>query len=256
MHGHAGREWDKSRFDMKTGSKKMLEHQTLKTLRQQEFEGPLAPLPHVRLRALLALAEEHNAGDLMRAAFILIQRVHAYFDAVEYCPPRGDANREIPAAYAAMLTRYHDGLYRSAINVANPEEGPAAVWDKAGSMCLDTAFAVAEWEICRHYPEACAIIRSTRTAAVNACKNRDFSGIYWKDARRRLATKKIRAMLDTVLGNLQHAYYVIHPETGVPGFRTEQNFIWARKKLEEIASDDGKHLQYARLPQAQMLRAA
>jgi hypothetical protein len=241
---------------LKTGPKKMLEHQTLKTLRQQEFEGPLAPLPHVRLRAQLALAEPNNAGDLMRAAFILIQRVHAYFDAVEYCPPRGDANRENPVAYSAMLTRYPGGFYRSAISAAHPDEGPAAVWDKAGSMCLDTAFAVAEWEICRHYPEASGIIQSTRIAAVNACKNRDFSGTYWKDARRRLSTRKIRSMLDTVLGNLQHAYFVIHPETGVPSFRTEQNFVWARRKLEEIAASDGKQLQYVRLAPAQILRAA
>jgi hypothetical protein len=241
---------------MKTGPKKMVEHQTFKTLRQQEFDGVLAPLPHVRLRAQLALAEQNNAGDLMRAAFILIQRVRAYFDAVEYCPPRGDANRDYPAAYSAMLTRYHGGLYRSIINVAHPEEGPAAVWDRAGSMCLDTAFAVAEWEICRHYPEASIIIQSTRMAAVNACKNRDFSGTYWKDARRRLSTRKMRTMLDTVLGTLQHAYYVIHPETGVPSFRTEQNFAWARKKLEEIAASDGTQLQYVRLPPTQMLRAA
>jgi hypothetical protein len=241
---------------MRTGTKKMLEHQALKTLRQQEFEGFLAPLPHVRLRAQLALAEQNNAGDLMRAAFILIQRVHAYFDAVEYCPPRGDANRETPTAYSALLTRYHGGFYRSTINVAQGEEGPAAAWDKAGSMCLDTAFAVAEWEICRHYPEACGVIQPAKLAAVSACKNRDFSGVYWKDARRRLATKKIRSMLATVLGNLQHAYYVIHPETGVPSFRSEQNFSWARKKLEEIAASDGKQLQYTRLPQAQMLRAA
>jgi hypothetical protein len=241
---------------MKTGAKKMLEHQTFKTLRQQEHEGLLTPLPHVRLRAQLALAEQDNAGDLMRAAFILIRRVQAYFDAVEYCPPRGDIHREYPTAYSAMLTRCHSGLYRSTINVAHAEEGPVAVWDQAGSMCLDTAFAVAEWEICRHYPEASGIIQSTKAAALTACKNRDFSGMYWKDARRRLATRKIRSMLDTVLCNLQHAYYVIHPETGVPGFRAEHNFAWARKKLEEIAASDGKQLQYARLPQAQILRAA
>lgn len=241
---------------MKTGPKKMVEHQTFKTLRQQEDEGILAPLPHVRLRAQLALAEPGNSGDLMRAAFILIQRVRAYYDAVEYCAPRGEVSRETPTAYAAMLTRYYGGFYRGTINVAQPMEGPAAVWDKAGSICLDTAFAVAEWEICRHYPEASGIIRATYGAAVAACKNRDFSGVYWKDARRRLGTKKIRSMLDTVLHNLQHAYYVIHPETGVPSFRTEQNFLWARKKLEEIAAEEGKPLQCARLAQPQLLRAA
>jgi hypothetical protein len=241
---------------MKSGPKKMVEHQTFKTLRQRELEGVLAPLPHVRLRAQLALAELDNAGDLMRVAFILIQRVRAYYDAVEYCPSRGDASRESPTAYAAMLTRYEGGLYRGIINTAHPSEGPAAVWGKAGSMCLDTAFAVAEWEIGLHYPEASGILRATFASALSACKNRDFSGTYWKDARRRLSTKKIRGMLDTVLGNLQHAYYVIHPETGVPCFRTEQNFTWARKKLEEIAAEDGKLLQFARLPQAQLLRAA
>ncbi|MGV3742608.1 MAG: hypothetical protein ACO1NO_09900 [Burkholderiaceae bacterium] len=234
----------------------MIEHQTFKTLRQQERDGLLAPLPHVRLRAQLALAEQDNAGDLMRTAFILIHRVRAYYDAVEYCAPRGDASRETPTAYAAMLTRYHSGLYREAINIAHHPEGPAAAWEKAGSMCLDTAFAVAEWEIGQHYPESCGILRAAFASAVNACKNRDFSGVYWKDARRRLGTKKLRSMLDTVLGNLQHAYYVIHPETGAPCFRAEQNFTWARKKLEEIAAEDGKQLQYARLPQAQFLRAA
>lgn len=241
---------------MKTSPKKMVEHQTFKTLLQQEREGMLAPLPHVRLRAQLALAEQGNAGDLMRAAFILIQRVRAYYEAVEYCPPRGDANRELPTAYAAMLTRSYGGFYRGTINVMLPTEGPAAVWEKAGSMCLDTAFTVAQWEIGMHYPEASGIIRATFASAVSACKNRDFSGVYWKDARRRLGAKKIRAMLDTVLGNLQHAYYVLHPETGVPSFRTEQNFIWARKKLEEIAAEDGKPLQYVRLPLTQLLRAA
>lgn len=241
---------------MKAGPKKMVEHQTFKTLRQQECEGFLASLPHVRLRALLALAEPDNAGDLMRAAFLLIQRVRAYYDAVEYCAPRGDAAREIPTAYAAMLTRYYGGLYRGSINVAHPLEGPAAVWERAGSMCLDTAFAVAEWEICSHYPEACGIVRRTSAAALAACKNRDFSGVYWKDARRRLGTKKIRSMLDTVLGNLQHAYYVMHPETGVPSFRSEQNFSWARKKLEEIAAEEGKPLQWARMSQGPLLRAA
>lgn len=241
---------------MKNGPKKLVEHQTFKTLMQHARDGILAPLPHVRLRAQLALAEQDNAGDLMRAAFILIQRVRAYYDAVEYCPPRGDAHRESPTAYAAMLTRYYGGLYRESINVAHPAGGPALVWEKAGSMCLDTAFAVAEWEICTHYPEASGVIRATFASAVSACKNRDFSGVHWKDARRRLGVKKVRAMLDTVLGNLQRAYYVLHPETGAPSFRTEQNFIWARKKLDEIAAEDGKPLQYARLPQLQLLRAA
>lgn len=216
----------------------------------------LAPLPHVRLRAQLALADSGNAGDLMRAAIVLIQRVRAYYDAVEYCAPRGDASRETPTAYAAMLTRYYGGLYRGTINVNHPLEGPAAIWEKAGSMCLETAFAVAEWEICRHYPEASGIIRSTHGAAVAACKNRDFSRVYWKDARRRLGTKKIRSMIDTVLENLQHACYVIHPETGVPSFRTEQNFLWARNKLEEIAAEEGKPLQCARLAPGHLLRAA
>lgn len=241
---------------MKTGPKKMVEHQSFKTLRQQECEGNLAPLPHVRLRAQLALAEAENAGDLMRTAFMLIHRVRAYFDAVEYCAPRGEVGREYPTAYAAMLTRYHGGLYRGTINVTHPAEGAAAVWDKAGSMCLDTAFAVAEWEICRHYPEAAGIVHSVMPTAAGACKNRDFTGVYWKDARRRFGTKKMRAMLDTVLRNLQHAYFVLHPETGAPSFRSEQNFLWAQKKLEEIAAEDGKSLQYARLPQAQMLHAA
>jgi hypothetical protein len=241
---------------MKTGPKKMVEHQTFRTLLQQERDGMLAPLPHVRLRAQLALADQNNPGDLMRTAFILIQRVRAYYDAVEYCPPRGDIHREQPVAYAAMLSRYYGGFYRASIDVASASEGPSAVWEKAGSMCLDTAFSVAEWEICRHYPEASGIVRATMAAAVSACKSRDFSGTYWKDAKRRLATKKIRSMLDTVLANLQHAYYVIHPETGIATFRTEQNFGWARKKLEEIAADDGKPLQYARQSSAQMLRAA
>jgi hypothetical protein len=241
---------------MKTNPKKMVEHQTYKTLRQQECDGILASLPHVRLRAQLALAESGNAGDLMRAAFVLIHRVRAYYDAVEYCAPRGDAARETPTAYAAMLTRYYGGFYRGTVNVAHPLEGPVAVWEKAGSMCMDTAFAVAEWEICRHYPEASGIIRATLAAAVAACKNRDFSGVYWKDARRRLGTKKIRSMLDTVLDNLQHAYYVLHPETGVPSFRTEQNFLWARKKLEEIAAGEGKPLQCVRPVQSPLLRAA
>lgn len=241
---------------MKTGLKKMVAHQSFKTLRQQECDGMLAPLPHVRLRAQLALAEPDNPGDLMRTAFMLLHRVRAYYDAVDYCPPRGDAGREYPTAYAAMLTRYHGGLYRGTINVAQEEGGAAAAWEKAGSMCLDTAFAVAEWELCRHYPEASGFVKSVIPAAIAACKNRDFSGMYWKDARRRLGTKKMRAMLDTVLGNLQHAYFVLHPETGVPSFRAEQNFTWARKKLEEIASEEGKTLQFARLSQAQMLRAA
>lgn len=236
--------------------RKTSEHQTFKTLKQQCSEGFLAALPHVRLRAQLALAEKNNPADLMRAAFMLIQRVRAYYDAVEYCAPRGDIHRDFPTAYSATLTRYYGGFYRGTINAALPTEGPAAVWNKAGSLCLETAFTVAQWEICQNYPEAADIITLSKEAAMAACKNSDFSGIYWRDAKRRIGTKKIRAMLDTVLVSLQQAYFVIHPETGVPSFRTEQNFIWAQKKLEEIAASEGKPLQYARLSSLQPLRAA
>jgi hypothetical protein len=242
---------------MKACQKRQLsEHQTFKTLKQQQSDGILATLPHVRLRAQLALAEKNNPADLMRAAFMLIQRVRAYYDAAEYCAPRGDIHRDLPTAYSATLTRYYGGFYRGTINVALPTEGPASVWNKAGSLCLDTAIAVAQWEICQNYPEAADIINASKEAALNACKNSDFSGIYWRDAKRRIGTKKIRAMLDTVLTSLQQAYFVIHPETGVASFRTEQNFIWAQKKLEEIAASEGKPLQYVRMSPLQTLRAA
>lgn len=234
----------------------MAKHRSFKTLKQWQDEGTLAPLPHVRLRAQLALAEPDNPADLLRMAMILIQRVRSYFGVVEYCASRGDIHREYPAAYAATLSRYYGGLYRQSINVTHPAEGPPAVWNKAGSMCLDTAFAVAEWEICQHYPEALTLIGLTKAAALTACKNSDFSGIYWRDAKRRLGTRKIRTMLDTVQGNVQHAYFVIHPDTGIPSFRTEQNFMWARKKLEEVAEANGKPLQYARWSSLKVLRAA
>lgn len=217
----------------------------LPTLSQQQSEGRLAPLPHVRLRAQLSFADKNNPSDIRRAALFLLERVREYYEVMEYCGPSGDNKHEYPCALAAEVTQYYAGAYRASMNVHRPMEGPATIWNKAGYICLDTAFAVAVWELNRHYPEVEDLLDWAGIAALNACKNQAFSAIYWRHTRRRINSAGVRQMLDTVMANLNSAVLIIAPYTGIPCFQTDSHFLHAREELERLAAKHQEQLKYA-----------
>jgi hypothetical protein len=131
------------------------------------------------------------------------------------------------------------------------EPGKAEYHRSAVYLSAAAALEIAEWEIVQAFPESDWLLRKAKFTARSACKAREFSGMYWKDARRRIGTKKVRKMLDTVLMNLPSAYLVLSPESGLAAFHSEQFFTLARHGLEKLAQRYGKVLQYARPAPAQ-----
>ncbi len=203
----------------------------------------LAPLARQRLRARLAGAEQDNPSDLLRAAVILTERVRAYFNAIEYSPPRSDS--AYPTALAARPGWNGSGTDRRRFIVGHFAIGAQRLWDEAGAMCLDAAFFIAEWELTSELPEAAEVIRLAAVAAANACKNAEFSGMQWATVCRRYGTKGIRAMLDKVLSKLPGACMLVFPDAGVPVLQTAESWAAARKGLDALASSLHAELRFA-----------
>lgn len=210
------------------------------TLAAHAFCGALPPLPSLTLRAQIATAASDNPHDIRRAARALIERVATYWECIDYCRPViSGASGELPRALPAPRYENTHNSLRQGLRVTDVG-GPEQIWNEAMSMCLTTAFHVAQWELGSAIPEGQGVLAVGRIAALTACRSESITGSNWKRTSRHMGTTGARKLLARALAGLPQAWLVVHPDTATPFFYADAEYASRGGLLERRAIENNR----------------
>jgi len=173
---------------------------TLLTLAAALQTKKLAPIDRQRIRAQFSMLNVIRAADIRRATELVLARITAYYQVIGYTGPEyvyGRVDSEFPSALCAkpeLNYMYNTWSYRE-MSPTHPICTVERLFNEAGFMCIQTACKVAADELSKELPESKELFVIAGRAVQSMIKDRDISGISWRDSMRRLRTPGIRKAL-------------------------------------------------------------
>ncbi|MGF6440472.1 hypothetical protein [Paraburkholderia youngii] len=208
-----------------------------RTLKMHEERDTLPRLRVSDLRAEFASAAADDPDSVRSLALAMIRRIDAYWVAIDYCAPMTlGSGGETPTARPAPQFEHRYGTFHW-LRINETKDGPEKVWSEAGSICLNTALHLAQWEFGQVLPEVPDLLRNGRIAAMSACKNQSIAGSPWNKNSRKLTNAGVRKRLRQALNASPYAYLVLHPDSGLPTFYVDSDFARISPAMAERARE-------------------